>query len=160
VSAELDGLAVRLDGTPAALAEVLAAIAAWDATAEDKAMAEKGARWLNSVRGATLGSLIPSEEELNAMTDEEEARWAGEPSTPSARTWKPLSPRRVLISRARGLRLSRAVGARESRPRRTQRARAGASRDGPSRSGDDDPHEPEDIARASGPLGVLEGARR
>jgi hypothetical protein len=150
----------ELDSPEPTLDEVLAAIDACDADAETKALMQKGARFRYSLRGLTLGDLIPSEEELNAMSDEEEAWFAGiEPEmTDEEEAWfagvpPPSPPPRpsfiqftrtlpvLLIDRCRRRGPSRAPRSRASS--RPQKARAP---DRP-RPGDDD-DDPDDVGRA------------
>jgi hypothetical protein len=91
-------------------------------------------------------ALIPTEEELNAMTPEEEARWAGVPwhEQPAPVVGPAPVPRRPRRSRPRTA-------------RRRIRVRSGSRGDPPSPSDDDPPLASRAEARR---LGVLEGGNR
>jgi len=93
----------------------------------------KGRAALEWVERVSIGDLMPSEEEMNAMSDEEQAWFAGLPAPPPRLSFatSPAAPKPVDVPRAVRV---------ESRPRE-HRARAGRSRArSPGRpSADDDP---------------------
>jgi hypothetical protein len=107
----------------------IAALRAYDGDPEIKAMCEGAAEMLASAKGK---SPIPSEEQLDAMTEEQERQWAGLPPLPS-----PPPDRRLALTRL--VRRLRLVPLAASRRRGTSRAPRSQARSRPQKARAPDP---------------------